>query len=55
MYPTSTIEMPAGMVGGILQQVSGIITNFGPLIALITGVLLAAVVVEIIISAIRPK
>lgn len=48
-----TIEMPGGFIENLLGHATGIITNFSPYITLVLGVLLAAVVIEIIIGSLR--
>jgi len=50
---STTIQLPEGFVSNILESAGGIFTTFSGVITLIVGVLLAALVIEIIIGALR--
>ena len=47
------ITLPANFTGDIITSASAFFANFAPYITLIIGILLATVVVEIIIGAIK--
>jgi len=50
-----TFELPANFVASTTATMASVISGLGGYITLIIGVVLALVVVEIIIHAIRPK
>ena len=50
---TSSIQLPTDFISGILTQTTTMLSNFSGYITLIVGILLAVVVIEIIIGAIR--
>lgn len=52
---SSTVQLPANFTSLLVAQVSDLIGNFSGLIILISSVLLAAVVIEIIIGALRHR
>jgi hypothetical protein len=52
---SDTIQLPSDMIPQILAQASSLLGTLGPYMELILGVLLALVVVESIISAIRHR
>lgn len=49
------ITLPPGFTASTTAVMSDLITDLGPYITLILGVILAVVVVEIVIHALRPK
>ena len=51
--PTSSVSLPPDFTANIWTQANALFTGFSSYIELIIGVILAAVVIEIIISAIR--
>lgn len=53
--PTSTIELPSNFVSNLIDQVTGLLSNFSPYIVLIVSVLLIAIVIDIIVGALRHK
>jgi len=50
---TSTIQLPTSLVADIITQVTALLSNFSGYITLILGVILAAVVIEILIHSLR--
>lgn len=50
---TSTINLPPNFIGSILDNANALFSSFSPYITLIIGVLLAVVVINIIIDALR--
>lgn len=51
--PSTTISMPAGFTSDIWGNVQALFNGFAGYIALVIGVILAAVVLDIVIGAIR--
>jgi hypothetical protein len=49
------INLPSSFVGSTTQVMSQTITDLNPYTQLVLGIILAVVVVEILIHAIRPK
>jgi hypothetical protein len=49
----SIIPLPSGFMDDILGNVSTILTDLGPYLSLILSVMLAAIVLEIIIGAVK--
>ena len=52
---TSTITLPAGFVGDVLDQATALLSAMGGYLSLIVGVLLGMVVISFIISALHPR
>ena len=52
---SGTIQIPAGFTADILTQATALLGSLEPYISLIVGVLLALVVVEFVIGAIRHR
>ncbi len=52
---TNTIELPANFTADILTQATALLTSLDGFITLIIGVLLALVVVEFVIGAVRHR
>ena len=52
---SGTIVLPAALTGDILTQATALLTSLEGYMSLIIGVLLALVVVEFVISAIRHR
>jgi len=50
---TSNIVIPSSTVPDIESYASSMFSNFGSLIALITGVILAGILIEIVIGSMR--
>lgn len=50
---TSTIQLPTDFIANVLAQATALLGNLGGYIALIVGVLLAVLVIEILIGAIK--
>ena len=51
--PTSTFSLPTDFNANIISNMTGILTPLAPYIELIIGVVLAAVVLEVIIGALK--
>jgi hypothetical protein len=52
---TNTIQLPSDMTAQILTQATALLGSLGPYMELIIGILLALVVVEFVIGAIRHR
>jgi hypothetical protein len=52
---SGTIQLPSDMTAQILAQATALLGSLGPYMELIIGVLLALVVVEFVIGAIRHR
>lgn len=52
---TDTIQLPSALTGDILTQATALLGSLESYVALIIGVLLALVVVEFVIGAIRHR
>jgi len=52
---TSTIQLPVSFTSDLIAMVSATISNFSGYVTLIISILLAAVVIEILIDAIRGR
>jgi len=52
---SGTIELPSALTGDILAQATALLTSLEGYMSLIIGVLLALVVVEFVIGAIRHR
>lgn len=52
---TPIITLPVGAVNDVLGYIAQLFTDLSPIILLIIGVILGAIVLEIIIGAIRGK
>jgi hypothetical protein len=52
---TDTIQLPSGFTSDILTQATALLGSLEPYISLIIGVLLALVVVEYVIGAMRHR
>ena len=52
---TDTIALPSALIGDILAQATALLASLEGYMSLIIGVLLALVVVEFVISAIRHR
>jgi len=50
---TTTINLPSGFVGDILNNANALFSSFSGYITLIIGIILAAVVIEILIGVLR--
>ena len=53
--PSNIVTLPDTAAADIFGIVGTLFTNFWPIIAIITGVILAGLVIEIAVHAIRPK
>jgi len=49
----TTINLPSGFVGDILSNANALFSSFSGYITLIIGIILAAVVIEILIGVLR--
>ncbi|MEK9155011.1 MAG: hypothetical protein AAB596_03035 [Patescibacteria group bacterium] len=52
---TPIITLPVGAVNDILGYISQLFTDLSPVILLVIGIILGAIVLEVIIGAIRGK
>ena len=50
---TSSFELPDSFITGVWSNVEGVLIPLAPYLELIVGVILAAVVIEVIIGAIK--
>jgi hypothetical protein len=50
---TTTINLPSGFVSDILNNANALFSSFSGYITLIIGIILAAVVIEILIGVLR--
>lgn len=52
-FATSTIDLPAGFTDNILSQATSFFGSFSPYVILVIGLLMAVVVIEVLIGALR--
>jgi len=52
---TSTIQLPSGFTSGIIAQVTALFGNFSDVVTLILGVLLTAIIIDIIVGSLRRR
>lgn len=55
MAPSSTIQLPSGFGDNIMAFASAQFGSLSPFVVMIVGVLLAVLVMEILIHALKPK